>query len=247
MRLYQCNPDGTVQESKFTTVYQARKAIKDGAILYPSVTTVAKAFTSPILTAWKENQMLEAAYYCAESAVAGMEKKEWAALVQSRMEDQNKAAAWGTGFHACTETGIWPEQYLPWKPVWEKFRDEEIGEVIAQEIPVADHALRVAGRLDLHYRRKCDGTEAILDYKSGGWKKGKPTYYLSWPWQLATYANAIQKKNGGALPKIMSVPVCRDEPAITSRLWTDEEQYEAYEEFRVICNLWHRDNLLYAD
>jgi hypothetical protein len=250
MRFYEVHQDGKVSESEAETIYQARKLVGQGRTLYPSVTTVAKAMTSPILQEWKDKQMLQAAYHHAESAAAGISFEEWRGMVEARMEDLNTAARWGTGLHDCIETGVWGEDYLPWKPLVEQFFAEEVGEIIAQEIPLADNVCRVAGRLDMLYMSKSLGLPCVLDWKSGGWKpkkNPKPTYYQSWPWQLACYAASYSRMWHNGLPRIRSVPVNREAPMLTHRLWTPEEQERAYSEFKTICDIWHRDNLLYTE
>lgn len=108
------------------------------------------------------------------------------------------------------------------------------------EIMLADAEIGVAGRTDLVANRH--SWPIIIDFKTQNVRK-KATFYESFPRQLSFYARAYAKKL--CLPRdpsICSVVIDSNNPGRTFdwKVYTAEEQREAYREFLCSVYLWCR-------
>jgi hypothetical protein len=114
-----------------------------------------------------------------------------------------------------------------------------VSERVSSEIMLADEDVGVAGRTDLVAVTKEHGL-AIIDYKTSKFRNGKASFWDSYKIQLAFYAKCYQKQFGlKKPPRIINCGINSEQPMMPQwKVYTVEEQEQAYKEFLCIAYLW---------
>lgn len=229
---YQLLPDGTVKARHEAGLREARKEL-----LFPSPTSIEKDIrANPALTRWIKNEI-------AKSFVNNHRQPEelddvYAARVLKVADSsRDNAAIRGTAIHKAIEDGGTTDlEILPYFEKYMEWERENVDLIIGSEVKLADPKIGVAGTVDRVAQLRAYGT-CILDFKTQKVKDGKAAFYDSFPRQLSFYAKAWQRKHGGDLPRIISVVIDSQTPSKPQhKLYTIEEQEDAYREF--LCHLW---------
>lgn len=122
-----------------------------------------------------------------------------------------------------------------------------------------------AGQMDCLATIK--GKVCALDFKTQRYKKGKPSYWDSWPMQLAAYKEAIPSAHPGgpvlqsfterystdenpwtdskskSAIRIVSVTINSLEPSpVTHKMWTVEESRVALSTFKSALKIWQNQH-----
>jgi hypothetical protein len=228
---YQVQPDGSVVPMHSATLREARKLN-----LYASPTTIEKDVrANPQLARWIKNEIAKA--FVNNPRLPEELDQAYAERVLAIADSPGvKAADKGTRIHAAIENGgtddieIQPfyDAYLPWQ-------EANIATTVGSEMKIADDKIGVAGTLDRLVEHKSYGL-CVLDFKTQKVKDGKAAFYESFPRQLSFYAFAYWRKHQ-ILPRTLSVVIDSQVPSTPHvKLYTDEEQLQAYREF--LCQVW---------
>lgn len=228
---YKLTNDGEVVPFHDADLRTARKEL-----LFPSPTTIEKQVrANPQLDRWIKNQVAKS--FVNNPRLDGETDEAYAARVLTIADSgRDEAALRGTAIHAAIERGgtddpvIAPfyAAYLPWHTA-------NVDTDIGSEVKMADPVIGVAGTVDRIVMHRQHGL-TILDYKTQKVKAGKAAFYDSFPRQLSFYAGAYRRKHG-ILPRIMSLVIDSQVPSAPyEKLYTPEEQEDAYREF--LCHAW---------
>lgn len=236
---YQYQPDGTVVPQYDATLREARKQN-----LFISPTSIEKdIMANPQLTRWIKNEIAKA--FVLNPRIPGETDENYATRCLLASDSVSKEARErGTRFHTMAEN--YPaaptdeelaQPYLYFKEWYTKEFGDNMGE---SELMLADPAIGVAGRTDRIVAHPVYGP-MVLDFKTQSVKKS-PTFYDSFPRQLSFYAKAYAKQKGlDATPRIMSVLIdTNNNGIIHTKLYTQQEQQDAYREFLCLVWLWCR-------
>ena len=230
---YKVMPDGSVVEQHDADLRRARKEK-----LFPSPTSIEKEVrANPVLSRWIKNQVAKA--FVNNPRLEGEDDQPYAERILKLADGvRDNAADLGTRIHAAIENdgtsdpAILPfyEAYLPWHA-------DNIETTIGSEVKLADETIGVAGKVDRIVQHKQHGL-VILDYKTKKVRDGKAEFYDSFSRQLSFYAGAYRRMHG-VLPRIMSVVIDSKNPSRPyDKLYSMEEQQEAYIEFLSHVWLW---------
>jgi hypothetical protein len=233
---YFAMPDGTVLPRHDADLRIARKEK-----LFPSPTTIEKDIrANPVLNRWIKNQVAKA--FVNNPRLPEEQDDAYAARILTISDSvRDEAAIRGTALHAAIETGGTDDMVLaPFYQAYIPWHNDNIDLTIGSEVKMADLQLGVAGTVDRIVQHKQHGL-CILDYKTQKVKKGKAAFYESFPRQLSFYAGAYYRKHN-VLPRIMSVVIDSQVPSRPQeKLYTLEEQAQAYAEFQSHVFLWCSD------
>lgn len=230
---YQLMPDGSVVSKHDADLRRARKER-----LFPSPTSIEKDIrANPILARWIKNQVAKA--FVNNPRMPDEDDQTYGERCLKLADSvRDNAADLGTRIHAAIENdgtedpAIAPfyQAYLPW-------HYDNIETTVGSEVKMADPIIGVAGTVDRVVQHKVHGL-CILDYKTKKVRDGKAEFYDSFPRQLSFYAGCYHRKHG-VLPRIMSVVIDSQNPTRPyDKLYTPEEQAEAYNEFLCHVYLW---------
>jgi len=226
-----------------------RDARKVGAL--PSTTNYLGIIHKPQLSSWLIETAITAALTLPRAE--GESADAFARRVVVDMRSPTESAT-GTGSavhdaaenygrdHSLPDDPRIAELFAPLK----KWMDEEIVEIAGQEFTVVNTESGYAGRVDLLARLRCaGGAWCVVDFKTQKVRKDasgefKPTWYETWPMQLAAYREGI--RHAPDLPNaddIVSVVVGSTEvvPA-TVRVWPREEIESHWRAFLAARDLW---------
>jgi hypothetical protein len=233
---YQLGSDGNLTPQHDYTLRDARKHKA-----FPSITTILKERANPMLDMWKMNQLFDAVVNNPKS-VNETEEQYKDRIGEIAGKKGKDAADFGTRLHDALDQ--YPQLPLEHdlRPFVEKFGpeyDKRIKTRLASEIMLHDPYTGVAGRTDLVADTYEYGV-AIIDYKTSKFKKGKASFWDSYRIQLAFYAHCYQvKMNLPAPPTIINVGINSLEPDVPQwKVYTLEEQEQAYREYLAIAFLW---------
>lgn len=228
---YQLMPDGTIKARHEAGLREARKEL-----LFPSPTSIEKDIrANPALNRWIKNEVAKS--FVNNPRLDGEPDQSYAErILKIADSSRDLAAIRGTAIHKAIEDGGTTD--LEILPFYEKYREWEaqhVEEVYHSELKMADEKIGVAGTVDRVAQLRAYGL-AILDFKTQKVKDGKASFYDSFPRQLSFYSKAYERKHG-ILPRIMSVVIDSQEANTPQvKLYTPEEQEDAYREF--LCHTW---------
>jgi hypothetical protein len=227
---YAPQPDGSVIARHDATLREARK---EG--LYPSVTTVNKSVrANGQLIAWLKGEIVRAVE--GNPRFSGESDDDYHRRIDTASSQKaSDAADFGTALHDAIEHYPNPckdARLQPWLDAFAPWYHDNIDCAWGQEVRMCDTRIGIAGTMDFIGVHKQHGV-IVADWKTAGVKKGKPSFYDSWPEQLAFYAKASQFIRGlPETPRCMSVVINRNEPERPyEKLWTNEEIQEAWRRF----------------
>jgi hypothetical protein len=228
--------------------YDADLRVARKVLLYPSVTTIDKAwFANTFLERWKLDQLVQA---CVDNPRQPHESVEdYGQRVYEISNTKARVASeFGKKIHSVVENyPIVPGDALlvSYYDKYAQWHEKNIESVVESEGTVLDHSIGVAGRFDKLVVHRQYGL-VMVDYKTQGVKKDKkdrkvPVFYESWIRQLGFYANAKAKQNGSARPRCLSVVIDSTEVSDPyENLWTEEEQQSGLEDFTYAAFGWFK-------
>jgi len=188
-------------DGKGTRPVTVRDARKVGAL--PSTTNYLGIIHKPQLSGWLIETAITAALTLprldGETADAFARR-----VVEDMRSPTESATGTGTAVHDAAEA-YGRDKSLPEDPrIAELFAplrawmDSEIIEVAGQEFTIINSEWGYAGRVDLLARLRCtEGSWCVVDFKTQKVRKDaagvfKPTWYETWPMQLAAYRDGIR-------------------------------------------------------
>lgn len=177
---------------------------------YPSVTNVIGVLAKPGLDAWRIEQGIMAALTLPRND--GETLDDFARRVVTDMSEQvTNAADLGSAIHAACEVYAnskalpeSPEVAALFAPVQDWF-DREVERIDCIERVVTHSEWGYGGRVDMVAKLKSTGSWAVVDFKTQKVKRDakgavKPTYYETWPLQLATARQSFTAAKANSLP-----------------------------------------------
>jgi len=207
---------------------------------YPSITTVLKERANGALDTWKQDQLFQAMVAHPYKGDSIEQYKQFISELAGKKGTD--AADFGTRLHDALD--IYPQMTLdhdlaPYIEAFAPAYDEMVRERVCSEIMLHDADVGVAGRTDLVAETKEYGL-AIIDYKTSKFRNGKAAFWDSYKIQLAFYAKCYQKQhNLDVAPRIINCGINSEEPMKPQwKVYTVEEQEQAYKEFMCIAYLW---------
>lgn len=243
---YSQQPNGSVEPRHGLGIKEARQQK-----LFASPTTVlSEVRATPFhLERWKRQQLVAA---CMDSPPKVYEDGsiEHIDLYYDRVNElsfrkSDVATDFGKRIHSIAEH--YPAQHIdpalqPWYEQFKLWHDEHVEQDLAQEECVADKDLGVAGTLDRRIVLRGTHEITVIDVKTQG-IKDRVYYGDSWCPQLATYANAIRKRDSLPMnPKCINVIIDSTAPnKLITKEWSSEEINEAYQDFVCVLWLWSRE------
>lgn len=226
-----------------------RDARKVGAL--PSTTNYLGIIHKPQLSSWLIETAITAAL-----TLPRREREAPDAFARRVVEDMRSptesATGIGSAIHDAAET-YGRDRTLPEDPKiadlfapLRAWMDEQIIEVAGQEFTVVNTEWGYAGRVDLLARLRCtDGTWCVADFKTQKVRKTaegefRPTWYETWPMQLAAYREGIRCSID--LPNaddMVSVVAGSTEPVpVIHRVWPREDFERHWRGFTAARDLW---------
>ena len=231
--------DGTGNRS--VNLADARKVLA-----LPSVTNILGVMAKPGLDAWKIEQGIMAALTLPRLADEPLDL--FARRVVTDMDAQvEKAADFGTAIHAACELyareKIVPTdpKLLPFFVDWQRWFDENVERVECLEVVFVSLEHGYAGRVDMIAKLKGIGW-AVVDFKTQKIKrtsKGelKPSFYESWPMQLAAYREPAVRVLAKPIEGLVSVVIDSAQPGpVHVKAWDNADAHFAM--FQAAVALW---------
>jgi len=215
-------------------------------LAFPSVTNVLSVLAKPGLDAWKIEQGIMAALTLPRLPDEALD--DFARRVVKDMGEQvDKAADFGTAIHRACELYV-SEKVCPSDPMllrffepWRAWCDANVECVGAVETVVVERDLGYGGRVDMLAKLKGIGW-SVVDFKTQKVKRSargepKPSFYESWPLQLAAYAEPLRWRSRKPVEAIVSVVIDSAEPGpVHVKVWEDLPKH--YEYFLLALQLW---------
>ena len=206
--------------------------------LFPSVTSVLGVLAKPGLEAWKQEQAILAAITLPR--IAGEGDDAFAARVVRDMDAQvERACDFGTRIHLAIESAnagapeLAAPEVAPWLTHYETWRTANILRIVSAEQSVICDGY--AGRFDMLADHQEHGL-CLVDFKTQNVKKGKPTFYETWCWQLAAYRRAL-----GVKCQCLSLVIDSNTPgAPVEKLWSEDELMDGLEIFTAAVRIWQK-------
>lgn len=187
----------------------------------PSVTNVLGVLAKPGLDAWKVEQGIVAALTLPRQTDEPLDV--FARRVVVDMGEQvEKAADFGSAIHAACEAYARSRQ-VPVDPTllaffqpWQAWFDANVEEVRSIERVCVNLEQGYAGRVDLEAKLRGIGW-AVVDFKTQRVKRNAackpvPTFYETWPLQLAAYQRALATESVNAPTELVSVVIDSGNP-----------------------------------
>lgn len=227
--------DGTIASAHDLDLRSAREVNA-----YPSITTVLKERANGALDTWKQDQLFQA---MVAHPYKGDDLENYKKFISDLASKKGTDAAdFGTRLHDALD--IFPQMTIDqdlalyieaFAPAYHNI----VSERVSSEIMLADEDVGVAGRTDLVAVTKEHGL-AIIDYKTSKFRNGKASFWDSYKIQLAFYAKCYQKQFGlKKPPRIINCGINSEQPMMPQwKVYTVEEQEQAYKEFLCIAYLW---------
>jgi hypothetical protein len=195
----------------------------------PSVTNVLGVLAKPGLDAWKIEQGIMAALTLPRRADEPLDV--FAHRVVADMGEQvEKAADFGSAIHAACEVYALNKQVpenlrlLTFLESWYRWFDQNVERVASIEKVYVHQGYGYAGRVDMVALLRGVGW-AVVDFKTQKIKRAangtpKPTFYETWPLQLAAYRQAIAASGAKDVRALVSVVIDSAEPGpVHVRQW----------------------------
>jgi len=227
--------DGTIASAHDLDLRSAREVNA-----YPSITTVLKERANGALDTWKQDQLFQA---MVAHPYKGDDLENYKKFISDLASKKGTDAAdFGTRLHDALD--IFPQMTIdqdlaPYIEAFAPAYHDMVSERVSSEIMLADQDVGVAGRTDLVAVTKEHGL-AIIDYKTSKFRNGKASFWDSYKIQLAFYAKCYQKQFGlKKPPRIINCGINSEQPMMPQwKVYTVEEQEQAYKEFLCIAYLW---------
>jgi len=227
--------DGTIASAHDLDLRSAREVNA-----YPSITTVLKERANGALDTWKQDQLFQA---MVAHPYKGDDLENYKKFISDLASKKGTDAAdFGTRLHDALD--IFPQMTIdqdlaPYIEAFAPAYHDMVSERVSSEIMLADQDVGVAGRTDLVAVTKEHGL-AIIDYKTSKFRNGKASFWDSYKIQLAFYAKCYQKQFGlKKPPRIINCGINSEQPMMPQwKVYTVEEQEQAYKEFLCISYLW---------
>ena len=227
--------DGTIASAHDLDLRSAREVNA-----YPSITTVLKERANGALDTWKQDQLFQA---MVAHPYKGDDLENYKKFISDLASKKGTDAAdFGTRLHDALD--IFPQMTIdqdlaPYIEAFAPAYHDMVSERVSSEIMLADEDVGVAGRTDLVAVTKEHGL-AIIDYKTSKFRNGKASFLDSYKIQLAFYAKCYQKQFGlKKPPRIINCGINSEQPMMPQwKVYTVEEQEQAYKEFLCIAYLW---------
>ena len=227
--------DGTIASAHDLDLRSAREVNA-----YPSITTVLKERANGALDTWKQDQLFQA---MVAHPYKGDDLENYKKFISDLASKKGTDAAdFGTRLHDALD--IFPQMTIdqdlaPYIEAFAPAYHDMVLERVSSEIMLADEDVGVAGRTDLVAVTKEHGL-AIIDYKTSKFRNGKASFWDSYKIQLAFYAKCYQKQFGlKKPPRIINCGINSEQPMMPQwKVYTVEEQEQAYKEFLCIAYLW---------
>jgi hypothetical protein len=228
---YAIRQDGTAEPRHDADLRVARK---EGLAL--SVTTLMKQVrANNTLLAWIKGQIVKAVEE--NPRYGGEDDNSYHRRIETASSQKaTDAATFGTALHDALEHYPAPckdPRLAPWVDAFEPWFNDTIEAVWRAEYMMGDPRIGIAGTMDAIGMHK-QGFVVCYDFKTQGIKEGKkPTFYESWPEQLAFYAKCYQFLHGlPETPRCMSVVINSNKPERPiDKLWEVDEIQEAWRRF----------------
>jgi len=227
--------DGTIASAHDLDLRSAREVNA-----FPSITTVLKERANGALDTWKQDQLFQAMVTHPYKGDSLEQYKQFISELASKKGTD--AADFGTRLHDALD--IFPQMTIdqdlaPYIEAFAPAYHEMVSERVSSEIMLADEDVGVAGRTDLVAVTKEHGL-AIIDYKTSKFRNGKASFWDSYKIQLAFYAKCYQKQFGlKKPPRIINCGINSEQPMMPQwKVYTVDEQEQAYKEFLCIAYLW---------
>jgi hypothetical protein len=219
--------------NRAVTLADARKVLA-----LPSVTNVLGVLAKPGLDAWKIEQGIMAALTLPRQPDESLDA--FARRVVTDMGEQvEKAADLGSAIHNACEVYALNKQ-VPTDPKllslfepWRKWFDENVERIGSIEQTYVHHEHGYAGRVDMVALLKGDSVTgpywAVVDFKTQKVKRSakgeaKPTFYETWPLQLAAYRQAVLASGAKNVTALVSVVIDSAQPGpVHVRVWEDAD------------------------
>ncbi len=215
-------------------------------LAFPSVTNVLGVLAKPGLDAWKIEQGIMAALTLPRLPEEPLDA--FARRVVKDMGDQvEKAADFGSAIHRACELyaseKVCPSDatLLRFFEPWRAWFDANVECVGLLEAVVVDCEYGYGGRVDMLAKLKGVGW-TVVDFKTQKVKRGsrgeaKPTFYETWPLQLAAYAEPLRQRSGKPVEAIASVVIDSVEPSpVQVKVWENPQRH--WELFLQALELW---------
>lgn len=227
--------DGTIASAHDLDLRSAREVNA-----YPSITTVLKERANGALDTWKQDQLFQA---MVAHPYKGDDLENYKKFISDLASKKGTDAAdFGTRLHDALD--IFPQMTIdqdlaPYIEAFAPAYHDMVSERVSSEIMLADEDVGVAGRTDLVAVTKEHGL-AIIDYKTSKFRNGKASFWDSYKIQLAFYAKCYQKQFGlKKPPRIINCGINSEQPMMPQwKVYTVDEQEQAYKEFLCIAYLW---------
>lgn len=227
--------DGTIASAHDLDLRSAREVNA-----YPSITTVLKERANGALDTWKQDQLFQA---MVAHPYKGDDLENYKKFISDLASKKGTDAAdFGTRLHDALD--IFPQMTIDqdlalYIEAFAPAYHDMVSERVSSEIMLADQDVGVAGRTDLVAVTKEHGL-AIIDYKTSKFRNGKASFWDSYKIQLAFYAKCYQKQFGlKKPPRIINCGINSEQPMMPQwKVYTVEEQEQAYKEFLCIAYLW---------
>ena len=227
--------DGTIASAHDLDLRSAREVNA-----YPSITTVLKERANGALDTWKQDQLFQA---MVAHPYKGDDLENYKKFISDLASKKGTDAAdFGTRLHDALD--IFPQMTIdqdlaPYIEAFAPAYHDMVSERVSSEIMLADQDVGVAGRTDLVAVTKEHGL-AIIDYKTSKFRNGKASFWDSYKIQLAFYAKCYQKQFGlKKPPRIINCGINSEQPMMPQwKVYTVDEQEQAYKEFLCIAYLW---------
>jgi len=240
-----CKPQYQVVTAKGDKLRPAtiRDAKKENWL--PGVTDILNVVNKPNLTNWLVEQPLNAIVNNSEEMAELLisDPVQFKILAKEYAEiEKNKAPDLGSRIHKAIEGYLrWREsgkksQFFPddeMKPwirtfnEWFNLHDITVDSLEKVVVQTKGNQL-YGGKLD--FVGKIDGKKCYIDWKTQGWKSGKPLFYESWGAQNAAYA-----ASEGNLSDALLINVCldsKDPKNLKMKIW--ENNSDLYNQF-ILC------------
>jgi hypothetical protein len=220
------NASGT--GNRAVTLRDARKVLA-----FPSVTNVLGVLAKPGLDAWKIEQGIMAALTLPRRPDEPLDAFA-RRVVEDMGEQVEKAADLGSAIHNACEVYALKKE-VPTDPKllglfepWRKWFDENVERIGSIEQTYVHHEHGYAGRVDMVALLKDIGW-AVVDFKTQKVKRSakgeaKPTFYETWPLQLAAYRQAVLASGAKNITGLVSVVIDSVQPGpVAVRVWGDAD------------------------
>tara|TARA_R100000808_G_scaffold2522_1_gene9913 strand:+ start:3578 stop:4036 length:459 start_codon:yes stop_codon:yes gene_type:complete len=129
------------------------------------------------------------------------------------------------------------EKMQPFVDLYIEWAKKNLQAVYAAEVTVVSPN-GYAGQVDC--LASINNKVCVVDFKTQRYKKGKPSYWDTWPLQLAAYMDALSpEQSEKKASRIVSVTINSLEPTeVTHKVWPVKEAATALSTFKAALKIW---------